>query len=176
MQDNLDSALSDSQIAKNGWQSLIVDIDHIAIAVEDLSTAIHWYVTCLGFTLVDERETRGLNTGMKSAVLIAGRAVVVLVQGTSAESQVSRFVSKFGAGVQHIAFEVSDVDDALARVVRQGGSADTKMIVDEGIRQIFLRRESGSGVRVELIEKRGGSFTDTSVQKIFLQFEEHDLY
>jgi len=112
---------------------------------------------------------------MLSAVMRAGRAIIVLLQGTSPQSQVSRFIDHFGPGVQHIALEVSDLDLALAKVREVGGEVDARTL-DEGIRQVFLRRDPGSGVRVELIERRGGTFTDTSVRQLFLAFERQDLF
>ena len=159
-----------------GLQDCITGIDHVAVAVVDLAEAIAWYTGKLGFHLVEERETRGEHTAMVSAVVTSGSAVVVLIQGTSPESQVSRFIEHFGPGVQHIAFGVRDMDEAVERLGASGGVIDTPLIVDTGIRQAFLRRDAGSGVRVELIERTGGSFSDNTVRQLFLAFETNDLY
>jgi len=155
---------------------LIIRMDHVAIAVSDLTEAVRWYTQSLGFRLLEKRETRGEHTGMISAVMVAGSVVLVLVQGTEPESQVSRFIEKFGPGVQHIAFEVIDLGQAVARLVEAGGALDTGIIQDRGIRQAFLRRDAGSGVRVELIERKGGDFTDQSVHRLFRAFEAGELY
>lgn len=157
-------------------RDLIVDVDHIAIAVPELSEAIRWYVETLGFHVVERRLTQGERTGMLSAVLTAGRAVIVLIQGTSPDSQVSRFLQHFGPGVQHIALGVTDIEHALSRIRAAGGAADIPMIVEDGIRQVFLRRDPGSGVRIELIERRGGTFSDRSVEQLFRAFEERELF
>jgi methylmalonyl-CoA/ethylmalonyl-CoA epimerase len=162
--------------ATRKWQDLIINLDHVAIAVEDLALATSWYIDKLGFTLIEERETFGERTSMLSSVLKCGQAVIVLIQGTCPQSQVSRFIEKFGPGVQHIAFSVTDMDEALRRVASSGGTTDTEVIADDGIRQVFLRRDAGSGVRVELIERRGGDFTDATVEKLFRTFEAEDLY
>jgi methylmalonyl-CoA/ethylmalonyl-CoA epimerase len=153
----------------------VINIDHIAVAVTDLDKAIEWYTRCLGFSLLETRVTRGERTAMRSAVLSSGGALVVLVQGTTKDSQVSRFIEKFGAGVQHIAFSVQDLNVALDRVVQAGGAADTPLITDDGIRQVFLRRDAGSGVRIELIERHGGEFSDNTVEQLFRAFESRDL-
>lgn len=155
-------------------EDLVLNIDHIAIAVRDLATGIAWYEG-LGFTMLERRMTEGEHTAMLSAVMQAGRAIVVLLQGTSPESQVTRFIDRFGPGVQHIALEVTDLDLALARVREAGGEVEARTL-DDGIRQLFLRRDPGSGVRVELVERRGGSFTDASVRQLFLAFERQDLF
>lgn len=154
----------------------IVGIDHIAAAVADIAEAISWYSRTLGFSLIETRTTKGVRTSMVSAVMKAGGAVVVLVQGVEPDSQVSQFVSKFGPGVQHVAFSVSDLDKALADVVRAGGVSETGILQDVGIRQTFLRRDPGSAVRVELIERNGGEFSDSSVERLFKSMEALDIY
>jgi 4-hydroxyphenylpyruvate dioxygenase-like putative hemolysin len=113
---------------------------------------------------------------MVSAVLYAGSAIVVLVQGNEPDSQVSKFVDRYGPGVQHMAFAVRDLDEAVARVRSGGGDIDTQIIAEPGIRQAFLRRDLGSGVRVELIERRGGDFSDSSIERLFRAFESADLW
>jgi hypothetical protein len=110
---------------------------------------------------------------MLSAVMKAGSAVVVLVQGVGPNSQVSRFVERFGSGVQHLALEVTDLDVAIKHF--NSAAADIDVIEEDGIRQVFLRRDQGSGVRIELIERRGGNFNDRSVEKLFRAFESKDL-
>ena len=156
--------------------SCILAVDHVAVAVPDLSVAIEWYVKKLGFRLLETRLTRGEHTAMKSAVVVAGTAVVVLIQGTSPESQVARFIEHFGPGVQHIAFCVQDMDVALERIRSSGGSAATPLLSTPGLRQVFLTRDEGSGVRIELIERRGGEFSDESVERLFREFETRDLF
>jgi len=168
------SGNSDSIVSHLGAQ--VRGLDHIAIAVVNLNDAIEWYTKMLGFRLTEMKTTRGDKTGMVWAVMKAGSAVVVLIQGTEPESQVSRFVEKFGPGVQHLALEVYDLSHAVDSVVAAGGEADSPIFNDIGIRQIFLRRESGSGVRIELIERRGGNFSNHTVESLFRQFEYQDLY
>ena len=155
---------------------LVVSLDHIAIGVEDLDTAIDWYTRCCRFRVLERRITRGERTGMLSAVLAGGSAVIVLIQGIETDSQVSRFISKFGPGVQHIGLAVNDLYSAIDQVQEGGGVVDTSIIAGDGIRQVFLRRDAGSGVRVELIDRRGGTFSDHSVNQLFQQFESKGLY
>ncbi len=150
-------------------------IDHIAIAVADLEEAIRWYSQGLGFRLIERRTTRGRHTGMISAVLSTPGATIVLIQGTEPESQVCRFIERFGPGVQHIAFSVADMDAAMANIRAAGAGPDIPTIAGPGIRQVFLRRDPASGVRVELVERSGGSFSDDSVARLFGEFESRDL-
>ncbi|TGX48414.1 glyoxalase [Sphingomonas gei] len=154
----------------------VIELDHIAVAVPDLEAAVSWYHSALGFELIERRTTTGVSTSMISAVLRAGRAIVVLVQGIEPDSQVSRFIEEFGPGVQHVAFAVEDIDVALASVSLSGGHADTSILSDVGIRQVFLRRDARTGVRIELIERNGGEFTDASVQRLFRSMEANEIY
>lgn len=148
-------------------------IDHVAVAVDDLEAGIDWYTANLGFEVVERRHTQGAHTAMVSAVLKAGSVILVLVQGTEPDSQVSRFIARHGPGVQHLALEVADLDAAVSQF--KSAAADIDIIEEEGIRQVFLRRDAGSGVRIELIERRGGTFNDRSVENLFRAFEAKDL-
>ena len=101
----------------------------------------------------------------------AGSAIVVLVQGLTPDCQVSRFIQAFGPGVQHIAFTTDNFDDVVENLAEHGGAPEIEVIEGEGIRQVFLRRDPGSGVRVELIERRGGDFGDDTVERLYRAFE-----
>lgn len=171
------TVISTSNTGKSpGRSSSVLAIDHVAIAVRDIDSAVDWYSRALGLSLGERRVTYGKSTSMSSAVLTAGSAVVVLVQGMSADSQVTRFIDHFGEGVQHLALAVNDLDSTMDAVRARGGIGETPVIQDTGIRQVFLRRDPGSGVRVELIERRGGQFTDQSIERLFKAFEERKLF
>lgn len=155
---------------------LMIGIDHVAIAVEDIDASIARYSSALGFSLLERSEVKGDHTGMVYAVMKAGDSTVVLVQGTSPESQVSKFLAAFGTGMHHIALAVTDLDKAIARVNKAGGTADTPVVSDGGIRQAFLQRDPATGVRIELIERHGVPFSEKNVEHLFRVFEEKDLY
>jgi methylmalonyl-CoA epimerase len=152
------------------------NIDHVAIAVHDLEASIEFYSKVMGFELHERRKTEGKNTAMVSAVLKAGPVTVVLLQGTSAESQVSKFVDHFGAGVQHIALGVENLPEMAEDLKAAGMEFDTTVISSPGLRQIFSKRDEGSGMMFEFIERMGGDFTDQSVQQLFEQLEKKDAY
>lgn len=154
----------------------VLGIDHVAIAVEDIDASIAWYASALGFSLMERSAVCGDHSGMLYAVLKAGETTVVLVQGTSPESQVSKFLTAFGSGMHHIAYAVANLDDAIASATRAGGIADTPVISDEGIRQAFLQRDPTTGIRIELIERHGASFSEQNVEHLFRALEEKDLY
>jgi methylmalonyl-CoA epimerase len=155
-----------------------VKIDHVAVAVPDLEASIDFYQRILGFKLMERRRTEGDKTGMVSAVFEAGAILLVLVQGTSPESQVSRYIDNHGPGVQHIAIEVRDVQGLMAELSDAGVEFNTSMIQGTGIRQAFTARDRGSGMMYEFIERQtnDGAFSDESVQQLFDQLERKDAY
>jgi methylmalonyl-CoA/ethylmalonyl-CoA epimerase len=152
------------------------EIDHIAIAVRDLEASIAFFTKVFGFELRERRKTEGKHTAMISAVLKAGPITFVLLEGTSPESQVSKFVEHYGPGVQHIAIAVKDLPQVAADLGQAGLAFDTTVIESPGLRQIFTRRDAGSGLMVELIERMGGDFSDQSVQQLFAQLEQKDSF
>lgn len=153
----------------------VLGVDHIALAVRDLEAAIRFYED-LGFQVVDRRVTHGERTAMRSAVLRHADVTFVLLQGTSPESQVDRFLAAHGPGVHHVALRVERVHEAMSGLEERGVLADTEVITNAGLAQVFLQRTDASGVRVELIERGTEAFPDASVERLFRTFEERNLY
>ena len=151
-------------------------IDHVAIAVRNLEESIKFYTEVLGFELTERRRTEGSKTAMISAVLKAGPITVVLLEGTSQESQVSRFVEHFGPGVQHLAIGVENLPQMAEELKASGLGFDTTVISSPGLRQIFSKRDQASGMMFEFIERMGGDFSDESVKNLFEQLESKDSY
>jgi methylmalonyl-CoA epimerase len=156
--------------------NFLTEIDHIAIAVRDLEQSIAFFTNVLGFELRERRKTEGKQTAMISAVLKAGPVTFVLLEGTTPESQVSKFIEHYGPGVQHIALGVKDLPRAAADLRDAGLEFDTSVIESPGLRQIFTHRDGGSGLMVEFIERMGGDFSDQSVQQLFEQLEQKSSF
>lgn len=157
-------------------QNHVAGIDHIAIAVPDLEASLRFYEGVLGFEVLDRRETRGESTGMQSAVVRLGGSTIVLVQGTEPDSQVTRFVREHGAGVQHIALEVRDLDAAVEALEARGTRFEMPMIEGSATRQIFTTRHDSIGVRIELIERTGPGFDSRSVERLFRAMERRGVW
>lgn len=155
----------------------LVRIDHIAVAVEDLETAQRWYSEVLGFRCVERRSLEGRKSGMLSAVMQAGPVVIVLVQGTNPDSQVSRFIQHYGPGVQHVALEVRNIEGLVRGLAQRNLRFSTGIVDGPGIRQTFTKRNPDSGVMLELIERTEfQGFTDENVNSLFRQLEESDEF
>ena len=153
-------------------------IDHIAIAVKDLDKAIFTYRDLFGFRLTKQREIEGKFTGMKSAELDAGGFSIVLVQGTSPESQVSKYINEYGPGVQHIAVEVNDVSMLSETLKESGIDFSTDLIRGKELIQIFTKRKNNCGMMFEFIQRTDDSsgFEQGNIQDLFNQLEENNAY
>jgi methylmalonyl-CoA/ethylmalonyl-CoA epimerase len=155
----------------------IIGIDHLAIAVPDLEQAIQWASKLLGFEIVERRETQGGHTGMKSAVMRLGPLTFVLMEGVGQDSQITRFVDKHGAGVQHVALRVRDIGSAIVALSQdESDPFSTPRLDSDGLSQIFVARDPATGLMIELIERRDDSgFSDENVHRLFESLEKQNL-
>jgi chorismate mutase-like protein len=152
-------------------------IDHVAIAVRDLEQAIAYYGGVLGFELKERRQISGRISGMDSAVMEAGGVKFVLVQGDSPESNVSRYIEAYGPGVQHVAIEIPDAEEALADMQARDVNLLTGIINGPGLDQIFTKREPNSGMQLEIIARaENEGFDPRNVQELFEAMERENVF
>jgi len=125
-------------------------IAHVGIAVEDLEALLPFYRDVLGMpeTPLDDAD------GARIAGLVAGESLVELLEATSPDSPIGKFVAKRGPGIHHICFAVEDLDAALERCRRAGVRLidQTPRVGAEGKRIAFLHPSATAGVLVELSE------------------------
>lgn len=133
----------------------ISHIEHIGIAVPSLDEAIPFYENMLGLKCfaIEEVEDQKVRT----AFFRVGQTKIELLEGTSPESAISKFIEKNGGrgGIQHIAFAVADgVANALAEVEAKGCKLIDKAPRRgaEGLNIAFLHPKSTVGTLVELCE------------------------
>jgi methylmalonyl-CoA/ethylmalonyl-CoA epimerase len=167
------SALLDG---KRGFHKNIKRIDHLAIAVHDLEGTVQFMTGILGAVLVETRITRGARTAMEAAVVQLGDFTLVLARGLHPDSHVSRFVERYGPGVQHIAVEVFSLDEAV-RALKEAGMRFRTEIYDCGkLRQIFTERNAESAMMFEFIERVDADYFDErNIQRLYDDMEEGDL-
>lgn len=78
--------------------------------------------------------------------------------------------------MQHVAVQVEDLG-RLAEDLRVAGlEFDTSVIEGTGLRQIFTKRDQGSGLMIEFIERSTSGFSDQNVSALFAQLEEKDSF
>jgi methylmalonyl-CoA epimerase len=128
-------------------------IDHIGIAVESLEAALQFYRDAVGL------ESKGLVTvpqeKVRVAMLPAGEPRIELLEATSDDSPIARFLAKRGEGLHHIAMKVPDLDAAVERLKAAGRRLVTEQVQTgaEGYRYVFVHPKSAHGVLLELIEE-----------------------
>ena len=133
---------------------MVNKVDHIGIAVSNPEESIRFYEEVLGLKLhgtetVEEQK-------VKVAFLPVGDTEVELLEATSPDSPIAKFIEAKGQGVQHIAFKVDDIETALEEMKAKG-----IRLIDEkprygagGARIAFLHPKSTNGVLIELCERK----------------------
>ena len=127
-------------------------IDHIAIVVADIEAALVFWRDALGLGLdhiEDVPEQKSL-----VAFLPAADSEVELVQPTTDDSGVARYLQKRGPGMHHICFEVDDLSGCLERLKDKGVRLinDAPLKLEDGKQIAFIHPESAFGVLVELYQ------------------------
>ncbi len=132
------------------------DLDHVAIAVEDLEQAIERYTLILGTG--PEQITTSSDFNVRVAIFRTGEAKIELLEGIGPESAITRFIKKSGPGLHHLCFTTRDLKGTLAALPRDGfeiiGGGDD--IGAEGHRVAFVHPKSTGGVLLEFIEEAAG--------------------
>ncbi len=130
----------------------IKNINHIAIVVEDIEDALSFWRDALGLELSHIEDVPEQHSMV--AFLPAKHSEVELVEPTSDESGVARYLSKQGPGMHHICFEVEDIESALEHMKSKGIRLinEEPQIGTAGKKIAFVHPESTNGVLVELYE------------------------
>lgn len=164
--------LAGSALARAG-----ISIDHVAIAVRDLETAIETFRERFGFEVSERQRVEGGHSGMESAVLRAGAIKFVLCQGNSPASNVCKYIDEYGPGVQHVALRVDDARGILRDLEKRDCDLLTGVVHNAGLDQIFTRRDANSGMQVEIISRAANDgFSGSNMAELFEAMEREDVY
>jgi len=126
-------------------------LDHIGIAVRSLEqTKIY---EALGMT-VDHRESVETQR-VRTAFLSVGDSNLELLEPSSPDSPIAKFIEKRGEGIHHLCFRVDNIDEHLDRLKAAGYRLINEAPVPgaHGCRVAFLHPSAGNGVLIELSEK-----------------------
>ncbi|PTX18783.1 methylmalonyl-CoA epimerase [Pontibacter mucosus] len=129
------------------------NVEHIGIAVRDFSEANGLYFKLLG---VEPYKTEYVESeAVNTSFFKVGDTKIELLEGTTPDSAISKFVEKRGEGIHHIAFEVEDIYAEMERLKGEGfillneqpkKGADNKLVC-------FVHPKSANGVLVELTQE-----------------------
>ena len=131
----------------------ISHIEHLGIAVKSLEEAIPYYENILGLKCYSIEEVA--DQKVKTAFFKVGQTKVELLEPTSEDSTIAKFIEKRGEGIHHMAFAIEDgVANALAEVEAKGVRLIDKAPRKgaEGLNIAFLHLKSTCSVLTELCE------------------------
>jgi len=128
-------------------------IDHIGIATRGIEEAATVWLSALGLSELETEEVA--DQKVRVAMLPAGESRIELLEATSPESPIAKFIEKRGPGIHHLALGVSDIHSAMAQLKEQG----VRLIDNEprvgagGCLVAFVHPSSTGGVLLELVQK-----------------------
>jgi methylmalonyl-CoA/ethylmalonyl-CoA epimerase len=127
-------------------------IEHIGIATRAIDDALRFWRDALGLEVTHTEVVE--EQGVRVAMLPIGEPRIELLEPTSVDSPVAKFLEKRGAGIHHVAVRVDDIRAALARLKESGAR-----LIDETPRMgannclvAFVHPSSAGGVLLELVE------------------------
>jgi methylmalonyl-CoA/ethylmalonyl-CoA epimerase len=131
---------------------LIKGLDHVAIAVNRIEDALQIFEHTLGLKLESVKNVE--QQKVKIAMLRAGSGKIELLESTSPESSVAKFLATRGEGIHHIAVEVSDIERHLRELKDKGlALIDEKPRPGAEAKKIaFVNPKGTKGVLLELVE------------------------
>ena len=128
-------------------------IDHVGIAVKNLEESLDFYESILGIKALGTEEVA--EQKVKVAFLPCGDSELELLESTSEDGPVARYIEKNGEGVQHIAIRVDNIESALAELKERG-----IRLIDEtprygagGASIAFVHPKATNGVLLELCQR-----------------------
>lgn len=127
-------------------------IEHVAIAVADLEAALAHYENVWG--LKAEHRERVEDQGVEEAMLPLGEAYLQLLGATGPDTTVGKFIERRGEGLHHIAYEVDDLEAALAELKGKGVPLidEEPRLGGRGHMVAFVHPKGNHGLLVELIQ------------------------
>ena len=128
-----------------------IKINHIAVVVNDIEESLPFWRDALGLPMGETKEVA--QEEVKIAFFDIGESHIELVQPTTEDSGIAKYLGKKGQGMHHICFEVEDIDLALQEMSDKGIELINETARErDGRRYAFIHPKSTGGVLVELYE------------------------
>ena len=127
-------------------------INHLGIATKGIDEALKFWADSLGLENVHTETVE--DQKVRVAMLPVGESRIELLEPTSDDSPISKFLEKRGGGIHHIAVEVEDISAALEKLRSQGARLidEEPRIGAEGCLVAFVHPSSSGGVLLELVQ------------------------
>src|SRR3954464_14936281 len=129
-------------------------IDHIGVATDGIDAAASFYRDWLGLEVAEIEEVA--NQKVRVAMLPLGESRIELLEATSDDSPISKFLLKRGPGIHHIAVRVDDIESALQSLKAKGARLidETPRAGAGGCLVAFVHPSSTGGVLMELVQRK----------------------
>ncbi len=129
-------------------------LNHLGIATNGIDEALKFWQDALGLENVHTEIVE--DQKVRVAMLPIGESRIELLEPTSEDSPISKFIEKRGGGIHHIAVEVDDIEAALAKLKAQGMRLidDEPRIGAENCLVAFVHPSSANGVLLELVQTK----------------------
>jgi methylmalonyl-CoA/ethylmalonyl-CoA epimerase len=127
-------------------------INHLGIATKGIDEALKFWEDALGLENVHTEIVE--DQKVRVAMLPIGESRIELLEPTSEDSPIQKFLEKRGGGIHHIAVEVEDIGAALLKLKQQGARLidESPRIGAEGCLVAFVHPSSANGVLLELVQ------------------------
>ena len=129
-------------------------VDHIGIAVKDLEQAKKFYTEVLGMTVMGEEVVE--QQKVKVCFIPCGDSEVELLESTSPDGPIAKFIEKNGEGIQHLALRVDNIEAAIADLKEKGVRMidETPRYGAGGAQIAFIHPKATGGILLELSERK----------------------
>ncbi len=133
---------------------MITKINHIGIAVSSIDEVAKVYADLLGLEVEGTEILEDQKA--KTAIIPVGESKIELIESTDPEGTIAKFIESRGEGIHHLAFEVSNIEDALSTLASKGAALIDEKPRDgvENSRIAFLHPRGTRRVLIELVEPR----------------------
>ncbi|MFO7883860.1 MAG: methylmalonyl-CoA epimerase [Desulfobacteraceae bacterium] len=131
----------------------ITKIDHLGIAVGSIEKGKNFWTDVLGLNFAGTETVEAQK--VTTAFLPVGESEIELLESTSPDGPIAKYIDKKGQGIQHVALGVENIEEALAELKEKG----IRLIDEEprkgagGAKIAFLHPKATSGVLVELCQR-----------------------
>lgn len=139
----------------------MIRIEHIGIAVKNISESDELFKKLFGAAAYKLEEVN--SEGVRTSFFKVGPNKIELLEATSPDSPIARFIEKKGEGIHHIAFEVEDLDEELIRLKKEGFTLINEVPKDgaDNKRIAFLHPKSTNGVLIELCQEKPAEYPES---------------
>ena len=131
----------------------LTEIDHVAIAVNDLDAAIRWYEEMFGATVAHREVVE--RDGVEEALLKVADSYIQLLTPVSTDSPVAKYLERNGEGIHHVGYRVDDCAAALATLQAHGARVidSAPRPGSRGTTVAFVHPKTAFGTLIELVQE-----------------------